>query len=264
MGEFSLLLLKSVAVQVLGVFGIFFVFGFVLSKLQAWTQTNYQKRLGWKGILWTAWFGTPIHEWGHVFFAKLFRHKIHAVALFKPNQRTGGLGYTEHSYNPKSFYQSAGNFFVGAAPLLWGALILFLMLYFLLPNGREVYTALSNTNGGIVETLANIKNGLRLLFSSSNLTDRTFWLFLYLSFCLSSHLAPSRADQKQMWQGFSLIITVLIIVNILTLLMKINITQYVLVINKHLAVLIGIFTYALLISLLHYLLSVIFLRPWRK
>ena len=62
--------------QLIGVFGIFFVFGFVLSRLQRWTSSNYYRSVGWKGILWTAWLGTPIHELSHVFFAWLFRHRI--------------------------------------------------------------------------------------------------------------------------------------------------------------------------------------------
>jgi len=262
--DFIILLLKSVLIQIIGVLGIFFLFGFILSKLQEWTHQNYRRSIGWQGILWTAWFGTPIHEWGHVFFAKIFRHKIHKIALFKPNRETGGLGYTEHSYNPRSFYQAAGNFFVGAAPMIWGSLILFIMLYFLLPNGKEVFTALSQTDGTVTGTLESIKNSLLLLFTTANLKTWTFWLFLYLSFCLASHVAPSRLDRKQMWQGFFMIIIVLVVINIIALAMKIDITQYILKLNQYLGSLATIFTYVTLISLLHLILSAIILRPFRK
>ncbi len=262
--DFILLLAKSVLTQILGVLGIFFLFGFILSKLQEWTQRNYARSIGWKGILWTAWFGTPIHEWGHVFFAKIFHHKIHKIALFKPSKETGGLGYTEHSYNPRSFYQSAGNFFVGAAPMIWGSLILFIMLYFLLPNGKEVFTALSQTNGTIMGMIDSIKNTLFLLFALANLKTWTFWLFLYLSFCLASHVAPSRLDRKQMWQGFFMIMVVLVVINIIALAMKIDLTQYILKLNQYLGSLAVIFTYTILISFLHLILSTIILRPFRK
>ena len=60
--DFTLTLTKAVVIQITGVLGIFFVFGYVLAKLQEWTQKNYYLSVGWKGILWTDWFGTPIHE----------------------------------------------------------------------------------------------------------------------------------------------------------------------------------------------------------
>jgi len=257
-------LLKALLTQIIGIFGIFFVFGFMLYKLQEWTQKNYVRSIGWRGLYWTAWFGTPIHEWGHVFFAKLFRHQVHAVAIFKPNQQTGGLGYTEHSYNSKSFYQSAGNFFVGAAPLIWGSLILFLMLYFLVPGGKEIFTNLKNSLASLPAALNSIKLFFITLFAPENLRTWNFWLFLYLSFCIASHVAPSKPDQKQMWRGFLMIVLVLIVINIIALFLKINITDYILKLNNYLGSLITIFVYTTLISLTHWLLSVIILAPFRK
>src|SRR3989339_2044244 len=139
MQEFLLTLTQAVAIQIAGIFGIFFAFGFVLATLQEWTQKKYHQSIGWKGILWTAWMGTPIHELGHVFFAKIFRHTINEVYLFRPNPATGNLGHVDHSYRTHSWYQRIGNFFIGAAPLIWGSAVLVAMLYFLLPNGREVF-----------------------------------------------------------------------------------------------------------------------------
>lgn len=264
MQEFFIQLIKALATQIIGVFGIFFVFGYILSKLQQWTQRNYVRSIGWKGLYWTAWFGTPIHEWGHVFFAKLFRHKVHSIALFKPNRNTGGLGYTEHSYDSKSFYQSAGNFFVGAAPMIFGSVILFIMLYFLLPNGKEIFSTLKNGLDSFSTSFSSLQTFFKLLLSWENLRAWNFWLFLYLSFCIASHVAPSRPDQKQMWQGFFMIVIVLIVINILFLLLKIDITAYVLKINQYLTSLTVIFVYTIIISTLHWFLSAILLRPFRK
>ena len=97
--------LRTLALEIVGLFGIFFALGFVLSKLQTAVQTNYHRTIGWKGILLTAWIGTPIHEISHIFFAKIFRHRITHVSLFKPNKVTGNLGHVEHSYNSLSLYQ---------------------------------------------------------------------------------------------------------------------------------------------------------------
>src|SRR3989338_10199174 len=127
---FLLTLFKILTIQLLAALGIFFAFGFILAKLQEKTQNNYYQTVGLKGILWTAWFGTPIHELGHVFFAKLFHHKITQISLFKPNPETGNLGHVSHTYNKYSLYQRLGNFFVGAAPMLFGSVGLIIFLYF--------------------------------------------------------------------------------------------------------------------------------------
>ncbi len=98
MQEFFITLLQTVAIQLVGILGVFFLLGFILSKLQHGTHNNYRKTIGWKGILFTAWIGTPIHELGHIFFAKLFRHRIENIHFFKPNEATGELGHVDHSY----------------------------------------------------------------------------------------------------------------------------------------------------------------------
>lgn len=263
MEEFFIQLGKAVVIQIGGLFGIFFAFGFVLSKLQEWTQKNYFRSVGWKGILWTAWFGTPIHEYSHAFFAKLFRHKITDMALFKPNYQTGELGYVNHSYNQKSFFQSVGNFFIGSAPMIFGSLFLVLLLKFVLPNGDQVFAPLTG-NYTFIGMLKGVGKSLSILFSWNNLTSGWFWLFLYASFCIASHMAPSKPDRKGMWYGFILIIIVLIILNILFLLIRIDITKYVLTLSHWLSILIAVFTYATMISLTHFLISKIIFLPIKK
>ncbi len=263
MPEFFIQLVKAVTLQISGVLGVFFVFGFVLSKLQEQTQKKYQQSVGWKGILFTAWFGTPIHELGHVFFAKIFRHRVNHISLFEPNASTGGLGQVDHSYNKYSLYQRLGNFFIGAAPMIFGSLILFLMLYFLVPNGREIFLPLTNSQGSFSNIISSLQETFKYLFTPANLTAWNFWLFIYLSFCLSAHIAHSKLDRKQMWGGFFWIVLLLIIFNILALLFKINLTAYLLRINHYLAVLIAVFAYTTIISLLHFLLASIIFFPFR-
>lgn len=261
---YAIPLLKAVTAQLIGVLGIFFVFGFVLSKIQKATARVYMQSIGWKGILWTAWIGTPIHELGHAFFAKLFRHKIVSMSLFRPHADTGNLGHVDHSYNERSLYQKMGNFFIGAAPMIWGSCVLVALLYFLVPNGREIFAPLRQEYTGIASLFVNIKNTLVFLFNPEHLHEWKFWIFLYLSFCVSSHLAPSAMDQKGMWKGFFWIVLIVCLVNAFALLIKVDITQYVLSINQYLGIFTAIFTYALIISLVHLVLASLFLLPFRK
>lgn len=265
MQEFILTLLKTVGIQILGVFGIFFVFGYVLSFLQTKTHANYRRSIGWKGILFTAWIGTPIHEIGHVVFAKLFRHHIIKVSLFKPNKATGGLGHVEHEYNNRSLYQRIGNFFIGAAPMIFGGIALFLLLTFFLPNGRDIFGLVERVDYRHIQSvLQEAKDIFFTLFSQKNIASWQFWLFLYVSFCIVSHIAPSGADRKGMWHGFALILLFLILANIVALLLGKDITAVVLSVNAVLTPAITVFVYAIFLSLVHLLGSTILLYPFRR
>lgn len=262
--SFFLLLFKVTIIQLLGLLGLFLVFGFALSKLQEWTQKNYQQSVGWKGILWTAWLGTPIHEFGHIVFAKIFGHKITRIALFQPDEASGELGAVDHAYKKYNLWQRLGNFFIGAAPMIFGSFFLVVLLYLLLPNGKEIFSPLANNTTSFSAFFIGLKQALVNLFSLGNLKAWNFWIFLYISFAISSHLAPSKQDRKGMWNGLVLIIIILIIANAIALLLHRDITAYVLQVNKYLAIFIAIFAYASILSFLHWFFSVIFLTPFRK
>lgn len=246
MQNFLFRLGTAVTIQLIGVFGIFFAFGILLSALQRLTHRRYAQTLGWRGILWTAWIGTPIHELGHVFFAKLFRHNINRVALFQPNPETGNLGSVDHSYNPKSLYQRIGNFFVGAAPLIFGAAFLTALLWLLVPNGKEVF------------------NNPFAFFAEENLRAWNFWLFLYISFSIVSHMAPSGRDLRGMWRGFFWIVLMLIFANAIAFLFGRDVSAFILRVNRYTGIILAMFIYALLLSLLHFLAATILLFPLKK
>ncbi|HYE59994.1 MAG TPA: hypothetical protein VEA18_02310 [Candidatus Kapabacteria bacterium] len=255
-------LFYTVSFQIASLFGIFFVLGFLLSILTQWTNALYRRSIGWKGILWTAWIGTPIHEMGHVLFAKLFRHRIGHVSLFQPNEATGGLGHVGHSYDTRSLYQRIGNFFIGAAPLLFGSLVLYLLLSFLVPNGSIAFSALRTyavTGDGFFPALHTF---FLTLFSSENIRAWEFWVFLYVSFSIAVHSVPSAQDRKGMWHGFLFLIFLLIIVNSVMLLFKVNTTYYVMQIRAYLTIFTAIMLYTLLLSCIHAVLAYLLLRPF--
>ena len=255
MTEFLISVITATAIQIIGLVGIFFILGFLLSKLQEWTQKNYFRSVGWKGILWTAWIGTPIHELGHIFFAKLFRHRITRVAIFQPNADTGELGHVDHSYSPSSLYQKIGNFFIGAAPMIFGSLVLFALVYWLLPNGDAAFLPLTEKHGSLNGALSAIRKTLGAFLSWENGRQWYFWLFLYISFSIGSHLAPSKADRKSMWSGLRWIIGVLLLLNIFTVLFRLDATRYILASAKYLSIAASLFVYALIISFAHWVFS---------
>jgi len=264
MNQFLFNLFQTTLTQLLGVLGIFFVFGYLLYFVQNKTQQIYRNTIGWKGILWTAWIGTPIHELGHVVFAKIFGHKINDIALFRPNKETGNLGYVNHSYGRFALWGRIGNFFIGGAPLIFGSIFLVLMFRFLLPNGQGIFVPIFSDLSTYQLIIKSITNTLGALFAIDNLKSWPFWLFLYMSFCIASHLAPSKEDQKGMYKGLIWIILLLTITNAIFLRFNVDITNFIFKINQFLGIFIAIFTYALVISLLHLLFASIFLFPFRK
>ena len=102
MQNFLIQVTEITIIQIVSLFGIFFVFGFLLSWIQTATLKNYSSSVGWRGVLWTAWLGTPVHEYSHAILAFLFGHKINDVVLFSPDGNTGELGHVAHSYNKKN------------------------------------------------------------------------------------------------------------------------------------------------------------------
>ena len=242
-------------IQIIYLFGIFFVFGLLLSRIQAAILKNYSRSVGWRGVLWTAWLGTPVHEYSHALIAVLFRHKIIDVVLFSPDASTGELGHVAHSYNQKSFYQSIGNFFIGAAPLILGPIILVILLCTLVPGGRELFSSIPSSLDSLSIVAEGIKNFFFSLFSPANLSSWRFWIFLYISFCIASHLAPSKADLKGVWRGWLLIVVCLFVANCVARLVNSDITRYIISFSHFFAGLATVYIYTLLISLLHFILS---------
>jgi len=264
MENFFIQVFQATSLQIISLFGVFFIFGVILSKIQKATLKNYMRSVGWRGLLWTAWLGTQIHEYSHALFALIFGHKITDIVLFSPNTTTGELGHVSHSYDRNSLYQSSGNFFIGLAPLIFGPLLLVLLLYGLVPQGQEIFKQLSDNRVSFALLVEGIKNSLGLLFSWANLTSFRFWIFLYVSFCIASHLAPSQEDQRGAWRGWLVIIFYLFLINIITQLARFDFTKYIINLSYFLAGLITIYIYVLLISLIHYLLSLLILWPGRK
>jgi hypothetical protein len=263
--HFFITLIQTVMIEIIAILGIFFFIGFILSKLQQATHNNYRKTIGWKGILLTAWIGTPIHELGHIFFAKIFRHKIEQVNFFKPNKHTGELGHVDHSYNKRSIYQQIGNFFIGAAPMIFGSIVLIALFYFLVPNAKEILLPLTQANTPLsIESFVAVKNIVLFLFSRAHLDSPAFWIFLYISFCISAHIAPSKQDRTGMWKGFFWMILVLIICNSIPLVLGVDVLKYVSKIYASTTAVAALFLYTLIISLIHFAASWLLLAaPYR-
>jgi hypothetical protein len=256
--------------QAIGIFGVFFLFGLVLYGLSKMTR-NIFHNAGYPklDVYLTGWIGIPVHEFGHALFCIIFTHRINEIKLFTPNSADGSLGYVNHSYHRGNYYQNVGNLFIGAGPIIAGTFALYALMAYLLPNHLGISALLSDKNiEGI--TLANVLNNYSLVlsfslnvaakvFSAANFTAPGFWVFLYLSLCVSSHMALSGADLKGMWQGVVVFVLILFFVNIIPALFRVDITHNVMKIQEYTAGFMGLFILASIISFMNFCVSYLIL-----
>ena len=143
----------------------------VMQLLSNSIRKSLAKILGIKGYIYLTCPGVMIHEIGHAVFCLIFRHKIVEMKLFSPEE-DGTLGYVNHAYNPKSFYQRIGNFFIGIGPIWFGVTVLWFISLMLLPNEMQI----------------------------SNFFSLNFWgrwqsyVWLYLALTIASHITLSPPD----------------------------------------------------------------------
>ncbi len=143
----------------------------VMQLLSNSIRKSLAKIFGIQGYIYLTAPGVMIHEIGHAVFCLIFRHKIVEMKLFSPEE-DGTLGYVNHSYNPKSFYQRCGNFFIGTGPIWFGVAVLCLISWLLLPDEMQISD-----------------------FFSLNFWGRwQSYIWLYLALTISSHITLSPPD----------------------------------------------------------------------
>ena len=171
--------------------------------------------------------GTVVHELGHALFCLVFGHRITDMQLFKPD-RNGTLGYVSHTYNPRSIYQTIGNFFIGTGPIWFGTAVIFVLARLMLPpavfapmQGMHLsyadFTSWAGLGAVCREVGSSAWGVLRSLFSSACLGEWTFYLFAYLTFCIGSHVTLSLPDLKGAALGLAALAGLLMVFNLLTL-----------------------------------------------
>ena len=201
--------------------GVLLAFG--MNRAVANLETGASKLIGNRAfMLLFGWLGTLIHESGHLLFCLIFRHKIGKVKLFTLNPEDHVRGYVNHSYDPRSFYQRLGNFFIGIGPVLLSALIVYLLLLILLDfnpaaviNQEELGRML---RGGEISGICKMSGSALLdlldhVFRIENLADWRFYLFIYLGIAAGSAARLSSADFRHAWVGMIFLGIILLAAN---------------------------------------------------
>lgn len=161
------------------------------------------------------WLGTSIHELSHALMCMVFRHRINKLQFFNLNPNSAHAGYVAHSYNAKSLYQRIGNLFIGVAPILLGAIVIYLSAKVLLP---EITPKIRGSNSLAVDLpvllWSSFLSFVYAVFDFNHYSQVEFYMFLYIMFCVGSSMKLSKADLIGARHGFITFLAVLFIMNI--------------------------------------------------
>ena len=277
---FIVIIFSKTFIDLFRLFGNIIIFGFILYLLSSMTRRIFAKTLGAKTELYiTGWIGTPIHELSHALFCIIFNHKISDIKLFTTKSDT--IGYVLHSYDSRSWYQQIGNFFIGVGPIIMGTLIVYFLFLLLAPELKEnifsvkidydksagilniIYSGISNIFTSILNIFSNIIKNIMVSQSYKNIG---FWIFIYLSISIASHMELSPADISHALKGMLVIFAVSLIFNTLLFIIKIifnlEIPEYILLfVDKTLNIYSSLLIFSCIISLFNFLISYIILTP---
>ncbi len=296
------------AIEVLWAFTFVIIFGFLLYVFASRTRMLYYKSFGVKGELYiTGFVGVPIHELGHLIFCVIFRHRVDDVKLLDINATNGVLGYVNHSYRKDSVYQNIGNFFIGVGPIIFGTVVLYALLNFMLPSLRDdvffsitgtIYESINSLTfqsfavddaGSIFSIFTDELKRLQILFvamitttklllSSFTNTDYTtsllFWLFIYLSICIASHMELSPPDISHVTKAIFVILVFMLLANSVWIflletgilgfvLRHINVEHSTYILTSSLAMLQSMLIFALVLSAINFIISALVLNILR-
>ena len=268
MEQFLVEAIKLSILEMICLVGLLIGIGLVLGLMERKANSYFFAAFGYKGILTTAWIGTPVHEMGHALMCLIFGHKIMDMRLLMINRADGTLGYVSHSYNQRSVYQTVGNFFIGIAPIISGIGALFLSLYYLLPNSFKVFGVYlqegAMTNPFDVTFVKEFTSAslvlIHSIFTLSNLFNPYFWIFLLIAISVSSHMALSGADIKGATHGLVSLYFVLFILTMIGNFMRVNAYSFISQVARYNAYMLAFSALALIFSLFTLGLSFIVYR----
>ncbi len=229
--------------ETLYVTGSLILVGLVLGIIENRANFYTQRVLGIKGVLATAWIGTPIHELGHLLMCYLFRHRVGKFKLVNLKTVDGVLGYVNHEWDRKSLYQNIGNFFIGMGPIFSGTAALILGMYIFLPDSSATLANYLTLNPGtadpdqITKILILTMELFKSIFSIEHFTSARFWIYFALAIGISSHMALSWEDLKGAGRGLVTIFGLILIVNAAALILNLDISGFfrgILVLNVYL------------------------------
>lgn len=128
--------LKTTIVYLLLILAIPLLIVLGLTYINRDSKARLAARLGPKSIVYVGGLGIIVHELSHLLIAIIFGHHINSFRLLITDvENSGGaLGYVNHSWNKKNYYQFLGNALIGTAPIFGCTFVLLLLTRLLVPG----------------------------------------------------------------------------------------------------------------------------------
>ena len=184
------------------ILGCFVLLAALLQGVTCLLRTRWFDLLGERSWTLLAMPGTIVHETGHVLFCLLFRHKIEEMKLFAP-MPDGTLGYVRHTWEKKSLFQRAGNFFIGTGPVIFGTTVIIAVTALLMPEvWREMELPPCHTPGDMAAGALSLTcRMVRELFQAELWTKFQSYLWIGITLLIGAHVTLSRTDLENAGSG---------------------------------------------------------------
>ncbi len=205
--------LLSIAVITVIMLLMTYLFGFIYMFVVGLNNKYIQRNFGRMGYIVFACIGTPFHELSHFIMAKLFGHKVTKAVFFQPREafHGGTPGYIRHSYNQKSLYQRAGCLPISIAPMVFGALAIYLTIHLCYPETFiSVMDALergTDMRGIILQSL----QALGTLLHPPHFREWKFYVVLLVTVFIGTHMSMSDTDMENTWFGIAALLQFVVI-----------------------------------------------------
>jgi hypothetical protein len=145
-------------------------------------------------------------------------------------------------------------------------------MYFLLPNQQPVADIISSSGLRISNIMdvtsqwsaiyASAEAMIKQIFNPDNFSEISFWIFVYISLSIASHMELSPADLKGMMKGLITLVILLVLVNTVALLIGHDISSYIFYAGSFIGMFFGVYVYAIIVSLVNFILSFVFLSVY--
>ncbi len=227
---------------------------------------------GWNALFITSWVGTPVHELSHFLAAVITNHKIIDLQLFKPDKRTGTMGYLVHSYQEDNFYQAViGNTLIAIAPFFGGAAIIYLISTFIFPNFSLFAAGVPKIHFFTFDKAADwnemstvLNSHLRFfvyltqkIFSIDMFSNWRLYAFLFIMFGIANHLSPSASDFQNFWHPVLMLLASSVLLSLVIFPLLKQHDAIISFASRYIYVFIPILYLAIFISLLGLILTIL-------
>ncbi|HET7456993.1 MAG TPA: hypothetical protein VFJ74_05000 [Gemmatimonadaceae bacterium] len=190
---------------------------------ERWTERLVGRRALWIAAGCVA---TALHELGHAALALLFGHRVTRVKWFDFAAEDGALGQVDHEFDPTSFYQRVGRFFIGIAPIVLAALVIAAATRWLLgvhaaPSLRVATPAatpasVAATARALAVPLVASLHAVGGVAAALRLDRWQSWAFVYLAYLAGSAMRLSASDLRGAVAGLWTMTWLLLLANAVT------------------------------------------------